>query len=321
MKAPTRLFWAAILAASGMLCHAQEPIRPLLVRPSLDTARVELGKTLFFDPRLSASGQRSCATCHRLDHGGGDGLRFSSGDQRQPLPTHTPSIFNAALNFRQGWAGRFDSLAAITDSLVGSRSPAMGADWPTVLEKLSANPVLRQHFTRVYGSLTRENVVDALVTFQRSLITPNSRFDRYLAGDHKALTETEVRGYRMFKQYGCASCHQGINIGGNMYQTFGVLGDYFAQRGGPPSHADLGRFNVTRAEADRHVFKVPSLRNVALTAPYFHDASAATLADAVAVMFRYQLGRAAPAQDKADIIAFLNTLSGEYAGKPLDRAP
>jgi cytochrome c peroxidase len=165
-------------------------------------------------------------------------------------------------------------------------------------------------FKRVYdGAPSRAHVVDALVSFERSLVTP-SRFDAWLRGDRNAITADELRGYERFKSYGCVACHQGMNVGGNMYQVFGVIRPY-ATKTGHGNEADLGRYLVTKRASDRYVFKVPSLRNVAKTAPYFHNASAATLEEAVDVMFRYQLGRPAPAEDKALIIRFLHTLNGE----------
>ena len=164
--------------------------------------------------------------------------------------------------------------------------------------------------------MTPANVQNALATYERTLLTPNSRFDQYLQGNTDIITTQEKYGYQRFKDYGCIACHQGANIGGNMYQKFGVMGDYFAARGNP-TDADLGRYLLTQDEEDRNVFKVPSLRNVAVTAPYFHDASANTLEEAVDIMFTYQLGRIPSAEDKTLIIQFLKTLTGEWAGKPL----
>ena len=166
------------------------------------------------------------------------------------------------------------------------------------------------------NGIKSETIKEAIATFERSLITPNSRFDRFLRGDRGSLTDEEKDGYGLFKSYGCASCHQGMNAGGNIFQKFGVMGNYFADRG-KETKADLGRFNATGDQADRHVFKVPSLRNIALTAPYFHDGSASSLEEAVEVMSKYQLGRRLPPEDVARIVAFLKTLSGEYKGKSL----
>jgi len=145
------------------------------------------------------------------------------------------------------------------------------------------------------------------------LLTP-SRFDRFLQGQEDAITVEEKAGYGKFKSYGCVACHQGINVGGNMFQKFGAVNDYFGKRGGNITEADLGRFKITGRETDRHVFKVPSLRNVALTAPYFHDGTATTLEQAVEVMFLHQLGRSAPQEDKRLIVQFLRSLTGERFG-------
>ena len=186
----------------------------------------------------------------------------------------------------------------------------MGSNWPEVLGKLGQDPTLLGQFKLLYkDGLQPYNIQDAIATFERSLVT-SSRFDRYLRGDPGAINDDEKRGYQLFKSYGCAACHQGVNVGGNMYQKFGVMGDYFKGRANI-TEADLGRYAVTKKESDRHVFKVPSLRNVELTAPYFHDGSATSLEAAVEVMFRYQLGRPAPAADRTLIIGFLKTLTSE----------
>jgi len=186
----------------------------------------------------------------------------------------------------------------------------MGSNWAEVIGKLSQDKAFVQQFTVAYpDGLSGRNMQDAIATFEKSLLTP-SRFDRYLNGEGSALQEDEKQGYQLFKNYGCVACHQGQGVGGNMYQTFGVLGNYFKDKG-KITDADLGRYAVTKNEADRHVFKVPSLRNVELTSPYFHDGSAKTLDEAVDVMFRYQLGRSAPAAEKALIVKFLKTLTGE----------
>jgi cytochrome c peroxidase len=172
-------------------------------------------------------------------------------------------------------------------------------------------------FERIYSDgLTQFNIKDAIIAYELSLTTPNARFDRFLRGDKKALTASEKEGYQLFKGYGCISCHQGMNVGGNLFQPFGIIGNYFTDRG-KVTHADLGRFNVTQDEADRHVFRVPSLRNVALTPPYFHDGSAQTLEKAIAVMVKYQLGRPLEQEQIERIAQFLRTLTGEYRGKQL----
>lgn len=225
-------------------------------------------------------------------------------------------MFNASLNFKQFWNARVDTLQAQVEQVVVSPME-MGNDWQTVVQTLSALPTYQAAFHRVYpDGVTAANVQDALATYERTLLTPNSRFDQYLQGNTDILTLDEKYGYQRFKEYGCIACHQGANIGGNMYQKFGVMGDYFKARGNP-TEADLGRYLLTKDEEDRNVFKVPSLRNVAVTAPYFHDGSAKTLEEAVDIMFKYQLGRVPSAEDKTLIIKFLKTLTGEWAGKPL----
>ena len=293
-----------------------EALKPLPPVPTLDPAKVELGRRLFNEPRLSVNNTLSCASCHHLETGGADNKPFSLGFDGKPVAINTPSVFNASLNFKQFWNGRVDTLQAQIEQVVIS-PVEMGSDWNTVVQNLSALPDYHAAFKQTYADgVTAANVQNALATYEQTLLTPNSRFDQYLLGNTEILTIQEKYGYQRFKDYGCIACHQGINIGGNMFQKFGVMGDYFKARGNPVE-ADLGRYLVTQDEEDRHVFKVPSLRNVAVTAPYFHDASAKTLEEAVDVMFKYQLGRNPNQEDKDLIVQFLKTLTGEWAGKPL----
>ncbi|WP_285427777.1 MULTISPECIES: cytochrome c peroxidase [unclassified Pseudomonas] len=293
-----------------------EALKPLPPVPALDPAKVELGRRLFNEPRLSVNNTLSCASCHQLETGGADNKPFSLGFDGKPVQVNTPSVFNASLNFKQFWNGRVDTLQAQIEQVVISPME-MGSDWNTVVQNLTALPLYQRAFSQAYpDGVTAANVQNALATYERTLLTPNSRFDQYLLGNTEILTLQEKYGYQRFKDYGCIACHQGINIGGNMFQKFGVMGDYFKARGNPVE-ADLGRYLVTQEEDDRHVFKVPSLRNVAVTAPYFHDASAKTLEEAVDVMFKYQLGRNPNQEDKDLIVQFLKTLTGEWADKPL----
>lgn len=300
-----------------MLAQAQsnEPIQPLPLNLQLNPTRVALGEKLFNDKRLSKDNSIACVTCHSLATGGVDRAPVSTGIGGTKGPINAPTVFNSGFNFRQFWDGRAASLEEQAAGPVHNPKE-MGSNWEAVLAKLSQDPVLVAEMKSAYGDgLQPKNIQDAIASFERSLVTP-SRFDRYLRGDKSAVSTEELQGYQLFKNYGCVACHQGINVGGNMFQVFGVMGDYFKKRGGV-NEADLGRYNVTKIDADKHVFKVPSLRNVAATAPYFHDGSAATLEDAVDVMFRYQLGRAAPARDKTLVVKFLQSLTGEYNGKPL----
>lgn len=293
-----------------------EPLKPLPAVPAQDPLRVELGRQLFNEPRLSVNNTLSCASCHHLEQGGADNKAFSIGFTGLPVAVNTPTVFNASLNFLQFWNGRADTLEAQIHEVLTSPSE-MGSNWQHVVKVLSADSAYQTSFAHAYpDGVTKNNVQNALASYERTLITANSRFDQYLLGDTAILTREEKYGYQRFKDYGCIACHQGVNIGGNMFQKFGVMGDYFKDRG-TPTEADLGRYLVTKEEEDRNVFKVPSLRNVAVTAPYFHDASANTLEEAVDVMFKFQLGRIPSTEDKTLIIKFLKTLTGEWSGKPL----
>lgn len=290
-------------------------LRPLPLPKQQPPLRVSLGERLFFDTRLSADKTIACATCHRFDLGGADGQQVSIGIGGARGPINAPTVFNSGYAFAQFWDGR---AATLEEQAAGPvHNPLeMGSSWPVVLERLNADPAIRRDFSLAYADgLTAANVANAIATFERTLITPDAPFDRYLAGDRQAIGKLAIDGYQRFRDYGCISCHQGVLLGGNMYQKFGVLGDYFADR--KLTTADLGRYNVTGREEDKHVFKVPSLRNVALTAPYFHDGSTYSLAAAVAIMGRYQLGRELSQEDVAAIVAFLESLTGKQPVKGL----
>lgn len=287
-----------------------EPIKPIPADMGTSPQKVALGRALFHDPRLSKDDSTACVSCHDLGSGGDDGRRVSVGIDGKLGTINAPTVFNVGLNFKQFWDGRANTLEQQIDGPVQS-SVELGSLWPDVVEKLYVHESYPQRFGALYpDGITRNNVKDALAEYLRSLTTPNSRFDRWLGGDVNAISNLEKRGYALFKHYGCASCHQGANVGGNMFQVFGVLNEYFKTRG-DISQADYGRYNVTGNPVDRHSFKVPSLRMASLTAPYLHDGNAATLRDAVDAMFEYQLGREAPDEDKQAIIAFINTLEGE----------
>jgi cytochrome c peroxidase len=308
----TLVVWAPHTAAAALL---DEPIQPIPPTLKQDPARADIGRLLFRDTRLSGNGRVSCASCHDLGKGGVDGRAHSIGLNRGLTDVNAPTVLNAALNFKQFWNGRADSLEAQIDHVM--QSPVeMGSKWEDVVQKVSQDAGYKRAFAAAYkDGVTKANIQNAIATFERTLITPNSRFDKFLRGDANAISAAEKTGYAKFKQFGCVACHQGVNVGGNMFQKFGVMGNYFEKRGNP-TQADLGRYLVTKVESDRYVFKVPSLRNVALTAPYFHDASAKTLEDAVDIMFRYQLGRVASREDKDSIVKFLGTLTGELDAKP-----
>jgi cytochrome c peroxidase len=292
-----------------------EPIMPVALLVKLDEKKVNLGEELFNDPRLSRDNSISCASCHSLEKGGTDQLALSTGIGGKTGVVNAPTVFNSVYNFKQFWDGRAETLEEQIDG--PTHNPLeMDSNWTEIIAKLEASPNYVQAFSAIYADkIQGDNIKNAIATFERSLITPNARFDRYLRGQDNALTDEEKQGYQLFKSYGCVSCHQGVNIGGNLFQKFGLMGNYFAGR--KVLKSDFGRFNVTGNEADKYVFKVPSLRNVALTAPYFHDGSASQLEDAVMTMSFYQLGRPLTLNERDAIVKFLKTLSGEYKGKTL----
>lgn len=307
---------APTAAPAGVIASAREFIVPLPQEIPIDPETVALGKRLFHDARLSRDDSISCASCHSLSKGGADGLRRAVGILAQPSKVNVPTVFNSGLNFRQFWDGRAATLEEQASGPV-LNPEEMGSTWEEVVRKLRSDPSYVEAFGRLYANGVRpRNVQHALASFERSLVTPDSRFDQYLKGKATAITADELKGYRLFQSYGCVACHQGANVGGNLFQKLGVMRDYFKTRG-DITVADLGRFNVTGRAEDVHVFKVPSLRNVALTAPYFHDGSADTLEEAVLVMGLYQLGTAIPSADVELIVAFLRTLTGRYEGQPL----
>jgi len=293
------------------------PIQPIFAEVDLDQEKVALGDALFHDPRLSSTNSVSCASCHGLNTGGVDGLAGSVGVNGAVGNTNSPTVFNVSLNIAQFWDGRADTLDDQIDGPI-HHPKELDSDWPQIIEKLSSDMMYSTKFNELYpDGMTVLNIKNAISTFEQSLITVNSPFDQFLQGDLNAVNDNVKKGYEKFKEYGCVACHQGKNVGGNMYQPLGVMGDYFADRGTPVTKSDLGRFNVTGREEDKFVFRVPSLRLAALTAPYFHDGSAATLKDAVKIMIKYQIGRTASAEDEALIIEFINSLIGEYKGKRL----
>jgi cytochrome c peroxidase len=296
-----------------VFARSSDALVPLPLVPDLPAGKVALGKALFQDVRFSHDNTLSCASCHDLNSAGHDPRRFSIGVGGALGGINAPSVFNASLNFVQFWDGRARNLEEQAAGPVHNPIE-LASNWDEVVGKLRADEAVRREFQHIYpDGVTADNVVDAIVTFERTLLTSNAPFDRFLRGDQQAIDAKAIAGYRRFREFGCTSCHQGANIGGNMFQRFGVMADYFADRASsvPATEADLGRYNVTRREEDRHVFKVPSLRNVALTAPYFHNGSVATLDEAVSVMGRYQLGRRLSKDEVASIVVFLNTLTGE----------
>lgn len=266
-----------------------EPILPIFPAAPGHRGKIELGERLFHEPLLSGDGTLSCASCHRLDKGGADPYPTSRGLGGARGPTNTLTVFNSVLNARLFWDARVQTLEEQIDGPLLSPSE-MGSSWKEVEARLESSPTYRPRFEKIYpDGVKAANVKDALAAFERTLVTPGSRFDRFLLGE-EALNPEQLKGYQLFKNYGCVSCHQGANVGGNFVSQLGVS------------------MVVPGSEAMR----VPSLRLVVLTAPYFKDGSVATLEEAVDLMATYQLGVDLPAEDRDLIIQFLHTLPGTY---------
>jgi len=298
---------------NNSILRNKEPIHVIPQHIKLDPAVVSLGETLFHDPRLSHDQKMACASCHQLAQGGDDGLPTSITNSGQPDVINAPTVFNSGFNYRQTWRGAFRSLEAQAEADLHNPRHA-NTTWQELLPRLRANKTYQRQFKKVYPKqgINRETVLDALANYQRSLITPNAPFDQYLRGDVNAINAAAKHGYGLFKNYGCISCHHGINVGGTLFQKIGVFKDYF--QGREISKADLGRFNVTQKEQDKYVFRVPSLRNIAVTGPYFHDGQVESLEKAVLFMASGQLGINMPDEDMADIVEFLHSLTGDYQG-------
>jgi cytochrome c peroxidase len=291
-------------------------VQPIPKSVKVDKEKAALGKMLYHDNILSADDTLSCATCHELKKGGTDRLPTSKGIRGQLGAVNSPTVYNSQGNFVQFWDGRAKDLAE--QALGPVENPVeMGAQWVDIEKKVAAHAEYKKLFDKLYaGKVTKANIANAIAEFEKTLITPDSRFDLFLAGDQKAITALEKKGWDLFQEKGCITCHNGTYLGGNTYQLMSP--DYFNDRG-DIKDSDYGRFNVTKKEEDKHMFKVPMLRNVAVTAPYFHDGSVKTLPDAVKKMAKYQLGEELKPQEVNAITAFLKTLTGKYEGKPLDR--
>ena len=299
-----------------------EPVRPLPDAVETNPAKVALGQLLYHDTRLSADRTISCATCHGIETAGVDNLQYSEGIGGQFGGVNAPTSYNAVFNFVQFWDGRAATLA---DQAAGPplNPVEMGsASFEEIAARLSEDKAFTAQFLAVYPEgYSQQTITDAIAEYEKTLITPNSPFDRYLKGDKQALTAEQVEGYALFKEYNCATCHAGVNLGGLSYEMMGQRADYFkdrelnAQSG--LTDADNGRWAQTGVERDRYRFKTPTLRNVALTWPYYHDGSVPTLEKAIEMMSLYQVGRTMPDADIQKVKAFLDAQTGEYQGQVL----
>jgi len=285
--------------------RSDEPIKPIPIKLKYNKDKVELGKKLFFEPRLSKSGFISCNSCHNLSTGGADNLPSSIGHKWQLGPINSPTVLNAKFNLAQFWDGRAKDLKEQAGGPIANPGE-MASTHKAAINVLESIPEYTEMFNRVYGvKISTDNVTDAIAAFEKTLTTPNSKFDLWLRGDDKALTANEKQGYQLFKDKGCVSCHNGVGVGGGSYQKFGVVKPYRKDM------ANLGRYSQTKKESDKFVFKVPLLRNIALTAPYFHDGSTWDLNKAVDIMAEFQLGVTLSKTENKNIVAFLKTLTGE----------
>jgi cytochrome c peroxidase len=307
----------ALFADIG-LAHAasDEPIQPLVAVTPKDARLVELGQKLFFDPRLSKSGFISCNSCHNLSMGGTDNLKTSIGHNWQQGPINSPTVLNSSMNLAQFWDGRAPDLKAQAGGPIANPGE-MAFTHELAVSELQSIPGYVAEFKTTFGSdkIDIDKVTQAIAAFEETLVTPDSRFDQWLKGDKKALTKDELVGYTLFKDSGCTACHNGPAVGGNSFQKLGVVEPY------KTDNPAQGRFAVTGNDADRFYFKVPMLRNVELTYPYFHDGGAATLKDAVNTMARIQLGKHFTEDENRKVVAFLKTLTGKQPSFKLPILP
>jgi cytochrome c peroxidase len=298
----------ALTAALSPAVAAQrdEPIQPIKAYTPANPALADLGKKLFFDPRLSKSGFISCNSCHNLSMGGTDNLKTSIGDHWHQGPINAPTVLNSSMSVAQFWDGRAADLKAQAGGPIANPGE-MGFSHALTVEVLDSIPAYREEFARAFGSpgVDIDRVKTAIAAFEETLVTPNARFDKWLLGDDKAITATELAGYKLFRDSGCVACHNGPAVGGSSFQKMGVVEPY------KTASVAEGRVAVTGKDADRMNFKVPSLRNIDRTYPYFHDGEAQTLTVAVETMGKLQLGKTFTPEENANIVAFLHTLTGD----------
>ncbi|WP_412478646.1 cytochrome-c peroxidase [Azonexus sp. IMCC34839] len=312
------VFVSLLLAGSTSLAMAaeKEPIQPIQPAKVSNPPLVELGKKLYFDPRLSKSGFISCNSCHNLSMGGTDNIKTSIGHNWQEGPINAPTVLNSSLNLAQFWDGRAADLKAQAGGPIANPGE-MAFTHTLAINVLQSIPGYVADFKKAFGKeqIDIDMVTKAIAAFEETLVTPNSRFDKWLKGDKKALSKMELEGYKLFKDSGCVACHNGPAVGGNSFQKMGLVEAYKA------SSPAEGRSAVTGKDADRFNFKVPTLRNVEMTYPYFHDGAANTLPEAVDTMARIQLGKKFTADENAKVVAFLKTLTGDQPNFKLPILP
>lgn len=282
-----------------------ELITPIPFSIPYDTAKAALGEKLFFDTSLSADGSISCNSCHDLRTSGTDNLESSVGVGGKKGQINSPTVYNSVFNFVQFWNGRAKDLRE------QAKGPILNPiEMANTKEGAVASLVKNKAYVAEFGKLYKDgitfnNIADAIAEFEKTLITPDSKFDRYLRGDKSVLNKAEKQGYKLFKDKGCISCHNGVNIGGNMFQKIGVVLEYKDPK------KISGRFEVSKKQADKYMFKVPTLRNIDLTSPYFHNGLVKDLGEAVRLMGRHQLGIELRDGEVKKIVAYLKTLTGK----------
>ncbi len=283
---------------------SKELITPLHVIYDYDTKKAQLGRVLFHDKRLSKDNAISCASCHDLANGGDDNRKFSLGVGGEIGSINSPTVLNSRFNFVQFWDGRAKDLK---EQVLGPihNLVEMNTNFNDIVNKLKQDIFYVESFKENYGKLDEDSIIDAIVEFEKALVTPNSKFDKYLLGNEDILSSDEKEGFTLFKDLGCISCHNGVNIGGNLFQKMGIVKEY------KTSNNNLGRYNVTKEISDKYYFKVPSLRNIEHTAPYLHDGSEYSLKNVIRIMLDYQVGFDISNDEIKKIELFLKTLSGE----------
>jgi cytochrome c peroxidase len=294
------------LTLAAPAAWSAEPIQPIPAAKVKNAAMAELGKKLYFDPRLSKSGFISCNSCHNLSMGGTDNLKTSIGHNWQQGPINSPTVLNSSMNLAQFWDGRAKDLKAQAGGPIANPGE-MAFTHELAVDVLNSMPGYKAEFKKVFGkdAATIDMVTDAIAAFEETLVTPGSRFDKWLKGDKKALTKAEQEGYKLFKDSGCTACHYGPAVGGNSFQKMGLVAEYDTK------NKAEGVAGLTGKDTDRMKFKVPTLRNVEMTYPYFHDGEADTLEKAVDIMGKLQVGRAYTPDEVSKIVAFLKTLTGK----------
>ncbi|MCI5166654.1 MAG: cytochrome-c peroxidase [Candidatus Electrothrix sp. GM3_4] len=314
MKKTASVFFLACVVSQGASTAraADKQLEPIVPATGINKEKAELGKKLFFDPRLSKSGFISCNSCHNLSRGGTDNLKTSIGHKWQQGPINSPTVLNSSMNFVQFWDGRADTLKDQAGGPIANPGE-MAFTHDLAEEVLQSIPAYVAAFKSIFGKDEIDNkididqVTDALAEFEKTLVTPNSRFDKWLKGDKDAMTADEQTGYKLFMDSGCISCHYGAAMNSSSFQRMGVAEEYKAKSQSPTE----GRKDVTGKDIHRFMFKVPTLRNIELTYPYFHDGGVQTLSEAVDTMARHQLNKKFSKEENAQLVAFLKTLTGD----------